>query len=142
MKKMKLRTQLSQADIDAFAPDSKVGLLATIDSEGLPHITLITTLAGKDPTHLTWGQFCEGRSKVNVQHEPRVGFLVLNQEREVWRGRARWTHLVGGEPDELTSVFVPSAAPPPASGLSERVAELEERVARLEDTLARAGIDL
>ena len=68
--------------------------------------------------------------------------LVVHLARQPGQKEARWTHLVGGEPDELTSVFVPSTAPLPASGLSERVAELEERVARLEETLAKAGIDL
>ena len=68
--------------------------------------------------------------------------LVVHLARQPGQKEARWTHLVGGEPDELTSVFVPSAVPPAASGLSQRVAELEERVARLEETLAGAGIDL
>jgi uncharacterized protein YceH (UPF0502 family) len=61
--------------------------------------------------------------------------LVVHLARQPGQKEARWTHLVGGEPGEPTSVFVPSAAPPAASGLSERVAELEERVARLEKAL-------
>jgi len=68
--------------------------------------------------------------------------LVVHLARQPGQKEARWTHLVGGEPDVETAVFVPSAATPPASGLSQRVAELEERVALLEETLARAGIDL
>jgi len=68
--------------------------------------------------------------------------LVVHLARQPGQKEARWTHLVGGEPDELTSVFAPSAVLPPASGLSQRVAELEERVARLEETLAGADIDL
>ncbi len=66
--------------------------------------------------------------------------LVVQLARQPGQKEARWSHLVGGEPDEPTSVFVASAAPP--AGLSERVAELEERVARLEEALAAAGLDL
>ncbi len=68
--------------------------------------------------------------------------LVVHLARLPGQKEARWTHLVGGEPDEATSVFVPSAAPPPSSGLSERVAELEERVARLEKAVAERDLDL
>ncbi len=99
---MKLRPELTDDDIAAFQPDSKVGLLATRDPDGLPHITLITTLTAKDPTHLMWGQFCEGESKRNVARDPRVGFLVLSLERRLWRGKARWTGSAG-EGDEYVA---------------------------------------
>jgi hypothetical protein len=92
---MQLRDQFTPAEIDAFAPDSKVGLLATRDGDGLPHISLITTLAASDAAHLTWGQFCEGESKRNVGKDGRVGFLVLDMERNMWRGKALWTHSAG-----------------------------------------------
>jgi len=68
--------------------------------------------------------------------------LVVHLARQPGQKEARWTHLVGGEPDAATAVFVPSASPPPAAGLSERVAELEERVARLEEALAETGVGL
>jgi len=99
---METRTRLTDAEIEAFAPDSKVGLVATVDEGGLPHVSLITTLAAKDPTHLTFGQFCDGRSKSNVERDPRVGFLVLTLERDLWRGRARWTRSAGEGEDYET----------------------------------------
>jgi uncharacterized protein YceH (UPF0502 family) len=61
--------------------------------------------------------------------------LVVHLARQPGQKEARWTHLVGGEPDVPTAVFVSSASPP-VSGLAERVAELEARVARLEERLA------
>ena len=61
--------------------------------------------------------------------------LVVHLARQPGQKEARWTHLVGGEPDVSTSAFVPSASPP-VSGLAERVAELEDRVSRLEERLA------
>jgi hypothetical protein len=62
--------------------------------------------------------------------------LAVHLARQPGQKEARWTHLVGGEPDVATAVFTPSAAPP-VSGLAERLTELEERVARLEEALSR-----
>ncbi|MBN1944784.1 MAG: hypothetical protein JW797_03870 [Bradymonadales bacterium] len=87
--------RLSPQDIEAFEPDAKIGLLATSNPDRLPHVTLITTLRAKSPTQLHWGQFCEGKSKEHVRSNPNTAFLVMNTAREVWRGKARWTHEVG-----------------------------------------------
>jgi hypothetical protein len=85
------RTHLGEDDILALASDSKLGFLATRDPDGRPHLTLITTLQARTPTELTWGQFCEGRSKDNVRRDPRTAFLVMNLRKQWWRGRATWT---------------------------------------------------
>lgn len=61
--------------------------------------------------------------------------LVVHLARQPGQKEARWTHLVGGEPDVETAVFTPSATAPRATGLAERLAELEDRVARLEAAL-------
>ncbi len=85
------QTQLLPEDREAFAADVKVGLLATVNGDGLPHLTLITTLEAASPTELTWGQFCEGESKRHIRGNPRTGFLVMSLDRRLWRGRALWT---------------------------------------------------
>jgi len=87
------RTRFSEEERQAFEPDAKIGLLATLDEGGLPHVSLITTLRACEPAILAWGQFCEGHSKRNVQERPQTAFLVMNMQRRIWRGRARWTHL-------------------------------------------------
>lgn len=81
----------SDADIKSFEPDVKVGLLATINEENLPHITLITTLSADSPNRLYWGQFAEGLSKVNIRKNPKTGFLIMTLDRNMWRGKARFT---------------------------------------------------
>ena len=86
-----MKSGLSRDDIKAFEPEAKIGLLATVSPEGLPHLTLITTLQAKTPTQLMWGQFCEGHSKNNVRDDPHVAFLVMSLDRKIWRGTARWT---------------------------------------------------
>jgi len=87
-----MNQHLSPVAIKAFEPDQKIGVLATRGAGGLPHLSLITTLRAKDPTHLMWGQFCEGRSKDNVRHRPETAFGIMTMDRRLWRGKARWTH--------------------------------------------------
>ena len=89
-----MRTHLSAEDISAFEPEAKIGLLATIDDHHRPHVTLITSLMGRSPTEMMWGQFCEGRSKGHVRSRPETGFLVMSLDRRLWTGRARWTGAV------------------------------------------------
>jgi hypothetical protein len=88
--------------IRAFEHDSKIGLLATVDPDGLPHLSLITSLQAKTPERLMFGQFCEGSCKDHLQENPRAAFLVMNEDKELWRGQARWTGKQGsGEDYEL-----------------------------------------
>ena len=82
----------SDSDIKSFEPEMKVGLLATINEEGLPHITLLSSLCASSPTELVFGQFSEGVSKINVRKNPKVGFLILTLDRNIWRGKASFTH--------------------------------------------------
>jgi len=83
--------QLSQEDVSAFEESAKIGLLATVNPEGLPHVSLITSIQARGSAGLMFGQFSEGLSKSHVKNNPRTGFLVMNRDKEVWRGKARWT---------------------------------------------------
>ncbi len=87
---MKTKTQFSPEDIKAFKPESKVGLLATVNEKGLPHITLITTMQANGQKEIVWGQFTEGKSKENVLKNPKTGFLIMTLDKNLWRGKARW----------------------------------------------------
>lgn len=81
-------------DMEAFLPTTKVGLIATVNPEGFPHITLITTLQAKTPNQLVWGQFTEGLSKKHVLENTKTGFLIMDMERRLWRGTATYDHFV------------------------------------------------
>jgi len=65
--------------------------------------------------------------------------LVVHLARQPGQKEARWTHLVGGEPDVATEAFVPPRSAVATSALEDRLDELEERVARLEQVLAERG---
>ena len=87
---MKTKKQFSPEDIKAFKPENKIGLLATVNEHGLPHITLITTIQANSPQEIVWGQFTEGKSKENVLRNPKTGFLIMTLDKSLWRGRAIW----------------------------------------------------
>jgi hypothetical protein len=84
--------QLSQDEIKTFEPIMKIGLLATITPEGLPHITMLSSLKAAGERTLCWGQFTEGMSFQNVRHNPKIGWLVMTLTKDLWRGRADFTH--------------------------------------------------
>ena len=77
----------------------KIGILATVGEDGLPHMTLLSSLRASSPTRLTFGQFTEGFSKKNVGRNPRTGFLVMTLHKELWRGTATFSHTEKGGPD-------------------------------------------
>ncbi|VAW30672.1 hypothetical protein MNBD_BACTEROID07-1660 [hydrothermal vent metagenome] len=87
---MKTKKQFSTEDIEAFKPESKVGLLATVNEAGLPHITLITTIQANGHEEVVWGQFTEGKSKENVLKNPKTGFLIMTLDKNLWRGKTLW----------------------------------------------------
>ena len=98
MTKTKLAT-FSADDIQALQPAMKIGLLATVNPEGLPHLTLLASLRANTPTQLTFGQFIEGTSKGFLRQNPRAGFLVMTLDKNLWRGKATFTHTARQGPE-------------------------------------------
>lgn len=84
--------QFSPEDILSFQPAMKIGLLATVNPEGEPHISLISSLMAADQDHVIWGQFTEGISKQHILDNPLTGFLIMSLAKEVWMGQTNWTH--------------------------------------------------
>ncbi|RPJ37507.1 MAG: pyridoxamine 5'-phosphate oxidase family protein [Chloroflexi bacterium] len=82
----------SEEEMQAFEPAMKIGLLATINPQGQPHLTLISSLKAGSSATVTFGQFIEGLSKQHVCQNPNAAFLIMTLDRQLWRGKARWTH--------------------------------------------------
>ena len=84
-------TRLSDRAMKEFAAEAKIGLLATVSPDGMPHLTLITTLQARTPQQLMWGQFIEGRSKDHVRRDRQCELLwrllraALLRRLRVWR---------------------------------------------------------
>ncbi|MFP4039355.1 MAG: pyridoxamine 5'-phosphate oxidase family protein [Desulfosudaceae bacterium] len=87
------RTAFTPAEIQAFAPAEKIGLVATVNPDGLPHVTLITSLMANGPRKMLLGEFSKGSSKAHLQSNPRLAFLLMTRDRKMWRGRALWKSL-------------------------------------------------
>jgi hypothetical protein len=96
---LKPLSTFSEEDIQSTRPELKIGLLATITPEGLPHVTLLSSLMACGPTRMCFGQFTEGMSKKHILTNPRTGFLIMSLDKNVWRGKATYTHSVKNGPE-------------------------------------------
>lgn len=85
-------TTFSEEDIKSTQPEMKVGLLATVTPEGLPHVTMLSTVMACGPAQVCFGQFTEGMSKKHILNDPKTGFLMMSLDRNLWRGKATYTH--------------------------------------------------
>ena len=72
---MKWNTQLSKEDVDFTKPEIMAKLLATIDSEGNPHLSMITSNIAVSPDTVKWGEFTRGTCKGNVVKNSKQGML-------------------------------------------------------------------
>lgn len=82
----------TEADIRDLDVALKVGILATINPQGQPHLTMLSSLRPYEKDKLVWGQFTEGLSKTFIQNNPKTGFLIMSLNKEVWFGKAQFTH--------------------------------------------------
>ena len=89
---MKTRKAFTSDEIAALKPNEKIALVATINYEGLPHVTLLTSLLALDDTHMALGEFSKGMSKEFIKKNPAMGFCILTMAMDMWRGRALYTH--------------------------------------------------
>lgn len=96
----------SEEDIQSTKPELKIGLLATVTPQGLPHVTLLSSLMACGPAHMCFGQFTEGMSKKHILANPKVGFLIMSLDKHVWLGKAVYTHFTreGPEYDHYNNV--------------------------------------
>ncbi len=90
---MTIKNRFSESDMKAFAPSEKVGIIATVTPEGLPHLSLLTSVMASTPTQLTIGEFSTGVSKAYLRQTRKTGFAILTLDKKLWRGKALWTHL-------------------------------------------------
>lgn len=90
---METKNSFTEQDMKSFEPAEKIGLVACINPEGLPHISLITSIMAPKHDKITLGQFCKGLSKQYIQENPHIAFVIMTMDKKMWRGRAEWTHL-------------------------------------------------
>lgn len=83
---------MTEEMIRSFDSTYKIALLASVDDENCPHLTMLSSLQASSPTQLVMGQFTEGLSKKFITRRPEIGFLFMSLDKRVWTGTARWTH--------------------------------------------------
>jgi len=89
----------SNEDIRNLDVELKVGILATVNETGLPHLTMISTLRPYAEKGLVWGQFTEGLSKHHIHQNPKAGFLIMSLDKHIWRGKASFSHTAKHGPE-------------------------------------------
>ena len=66
-------TRFDENDLKYFEPEAKVGLIATVNPEGLPHITLITALQAKTPNETHLGTIFGRTKQTECADQPEDG---------------------------------------------------------------------
>jgi hypothetical protein len=89
----------SYDEMETIASPLKIGVLATVNSDGQPHLSLISTLQACGMRKMVWGQFTEGLSKQYICQNPRAGFLIMSLDKDIWRGKASFTHSATSGPE-------------------------------------------
>lgn len=105
MMKRSYSNTADEASIRMMECDSKVGVLATEDESGYPHLSFISSIQTLGDHSLTFGQFSAGLSKQFIMDRPRVGFLALSADKRYLTGNATYTHSAntGKEFDEYNN---------------------------------------
>ena len=85
-------SSIDEPSIKVMVVDSKVGVLATEDESGYPHLSFISSIQAFGSDKLTFGQFSAGLSKQFIAERPNVGFLVLSADKRWCTGNAVMTH--------------------------------------------------
>ncbi len=96
---MKMKTEFSESDMKAFEPSEKIGIVATIDYDGLPHMSLLTSIMASRPDQLVIGEFSQGLSKEYMEKNKNISFAIVTLDKKLWLGRAVWTHFTKEGPE-------------------------------------------
>ena len=89
---METKFKFNTFDIQETAPLEKIGICATQNLDGQPHITFINSLMALNETTMTLGQFIRGNSKYFMQKNPKVAFFILSvRTKKTWTGKIVWT---------------------------------------------------
>lgn len=93
---MKLFNEKDIKDLDV---ELKIGVLGTVNPDGEPHLTMLSSLRPYAADKLVWGQFTEGLSKGFIKDNPKTGFLMMSLDKELWYGKAHFTHSAKDGPE-------------------------------------------
>ncbi len=96
---MKYSNTLTDKEVKSFEPSEKIGIAATVDDQGRPHITLLTSMQAAGSKKMIIGEFFKGKSKKYMQLRPDIAFAIITSDKKIRFGRAKWTHLLKEGPE-------------------------------------------
>lgn len=97
-----MNDRIKPEDMGKFETSYKVGLVATLEQNGEPHISLLSTLMAKSEREMMLGKFIYGESKLNLLQNPKAAFLLMSLDKEFWTGKMTYTGLkTNGEDFEM-----------------------------------------
>ena len=73
-----------------FEKSEKLGVVGTIDDQGDPHVTLLTTIMAKGDKEMVVGQFTKGMSKKFMKVRNKCGFIIMGLDLNFWTGKMDW----------------------------------------------------
>lgn len=91
---MKYLNTITDNEIKSFEPSEKIGIVATIDDQNRPHISLLTSIQAGGPDTIIIGEFFKGKSKKYMQQRPNIAFAIITPDKKIRFGKAKWTHLL------------------------------------------------
>ena len=77
---IKWSSEISEEGIEFTQPEIMLKLVSTIDEQGRPHITLISSNRAISKDKIVWGAFTEGLSKKYVKERPKQGIFYMTAE--------------------------------------------------------------
>lgn len=92
--------KISKENFEIFEKSEKLGVVATIDDVGDPHLTLLTTIMAKGEKEMVVGEFTKGLSKRYMQERNKCGFAIMGLDMNFWTGTMNWK-AVKTEGDEF-----------------------------------------
>ena len=104
------QTTFSANDIEETQPAMKIGLLVTVTPDGLPHVTLLSSLMAVNPRSCVSGSSPKGCRKNTFWDNRKVGFLIMSMNKELWSGKATYTHFSKDGPEYEYYNSIPCSA--------------------------------
>ena len=86
---------IGNEEFKIFEKSEKLGVVGTIDEQGDPHLSLLTTIMAKSENEMVVGQFTKGFSKINMQARNKCGFAIMGLDMNFWTGTMDWKDVKG-----------------------------------------------
>jgi hypothetical protein len=88
-------SELPEKAIEFTKPDIMLKIVATIDSRGWPHLTIITSNRVIAKDKVAWGQFTIGMSKKNILENPKQGIIYMTGDMpfKILQLKAKFSHI-------------------------------------------------